>query len=103
MEFSQRDSQSSQATTIVMSNPPDVPCSPSVERPDGTVYFSSYSSSFQRFSAFQKQNFPLSFQDPYFQQSFQDPHFHSNEINIQEQIFSTGFLGPHLQQTSPRY
>ena len=39
-EFSQRDSQLSQATTIIESTPCDEPSSPSVEKPDGTVYFS---------------------------------------------------------------
>ena len=68
-EFSQRNSQPSQATTIVESTPSDEPNSPSVEEPSGTVYFSNDSSYFQDFSAFQKQNFPHSFQDPHFQQS----------------------------------
>ena len=61
-EFSQRNSQPSQATIIVESTPSDEPNSPSVEEPCGTVYFSNDSSYFQDFSAFQKQNFPIEFQ-----------------------------------------
>ena len=100
MEFSQQESQSSVATTIIESTPAEH-CSPSVEIPNGTVYFSSDSSYFQDFSAYQKQKFPQSFQDPNFQQSFQDPHFR-NESNTKEQVFSTSFLVPEFQNNFPQ-
>ena len=101
-EFSQRDSQFSQATTIVESTPSTEPNSPSVEKPSGTVYFSEDSSHFQDFSGFQKQTFPHSFQDPRFLQSFQDPHFRNESTsNTKEQVFSSSFLDPALQNNFP--
>ena len=99
-EIAKKESQRSQATTIIESTPYDEPSSPSVEKPEGTVYFSEDSSYFQDFSGFQKQTFPHSFQDPNFLQSFQDPHFR-NESNTKEQVFSTSFLGPDLQHNFP--
>ena len=80
-EFSQAESQPSQATPCVESAPANDSRSAREEIPDGTVYFSSNSSSFQDFSGFQLQ----SFQDPHFQYSSQDPHFHNAQHHFQVQ------------------
>ena len=85
-EFSQAESQFSQATTIVQSTPASEDDSSREEMPAGTVYFASDSSSFQDFSAFQKQ---------IFHESFQFPNF-LNEPHIQEQDFSTSFPGTRM-------
>ena len=101
-EFSQLESQSSQATTVIQDTPtepcsshattviqdtPTEPFSYSQDIPNGTVYFSG-GSYFQDFSAFQKQSF---------QQSFQHAHF-PNVSNIQEHTFSERFQEPAPQQ-----
>ena len=100
--FSQAESQSSQATTVVQDTPiepyssqattviqdsPTEPCSYSQDIPNGTVYFSD-DSCFQDFSGFQKQSF---------QQSFQHSHF-LNESYTQEHTFSERFQEPAPQQ-----
>ena len=56
-EFSQAESQSSQTTTIAQSTQASEAHSSREEMPAGTVYFASDSSTFQDFSAFQKQDF----------------------------------------------
>ena len=88
-EFSQSQSSSSQATVIVESTPADE-ASSSPEVPAGTVFFND-SSSFQDFSAFQKQNFQY--------QSFQMNNNQSSTEPFQEELIFPGFLGP--QDSSP--
>ena len=85
-EFSQSQSQSSQATTIVQSTPVSEDDSSSEEMPAGTVYFATDSSNFQDFSAFQKQNFQY--------QSFQMNNNQSSTEPFQEEHIFSGFLGP---------
>ena len=72
--------------TIVQSTPVSEDDSSSEEMPAGTVYFASDSSSFQDFSAFQKQDFQY--------QNFQMNNNQFSAEPFQEQAFQTGFLGP---------
>ena len=85
-EFSQAESQFSQATTIVQSTPVSEDDSSSEEMPAGTVYFATDSSSFQDFSAFQKQDFQY--------QSFQMNNIQFSTEPFQEEPIFPGFLGP---------
>ena len=71
-EFSQTESQFSQATTIVQSTPASEANLSREEMPAGIVYFASDSSSFQDFSAFQK----LDFQYQNFQKNEQQSIFY---------------------------
>ena len=93
-EFSQADSQTSQATAFVESASVCDFRPSREEQPSGTVYFSSDASHFQDFSAFQKQSFQQSFQDPHFLHSFQDSPFRNEQYQYanvtypQEQVFS---------------
>ena len=80
--FSQVESQSSQATTVIQDTPTE-PCSYSQDIPNGTDYFSD-GSCFQDFSGFQKQSF---------QQSFQHAQFH-NVPYTHEHSFSERFQEP---------
>ena len=60
--------------------------SSSEEMPAGTVYFATDSSSFQDFSAFQKQDFQY--------QNFQMNNNQSSTEPFQEEQIFPGFLGP---------
>ena len=97
-EFSQTESQPSQAIPLSEGTHLQSSDNTEINHTDTIFQMHSFEPNFQPFQC------PHFLNEQSFQQSFQYSHLHfPNEPYPQEHVFSTSFLEPALNQTSSRY